>query len=196
MPLERPQAESLLEALVSLLRTTRTISHRAADISVSATPITVLRLVRDTDPRLGDLADQLHVKPSVASRAVAALEQSGYVSRAPDPDDARACRVVITDAGRDHLTERESKVLERLAETFADWTADEAEQSVRVLTRLESSVQEWVARIDADRTDEDIRPDQRPSPAQPDRQDAQDQQGRHRTKPQDQLRIDREKTTV
>jgi DNA-binding MarR family transcriptional regulator len=154
MSIERQQAESLLEALVSLLRTTRTVAHRAADLSVSATPIALLRLVRDADPRLGDLAEQLRIKPSVASRAVAALEQHGYVTREPDPADARACRVMITDAGREHLAEREDLVLQRLADTFADWTAEDAEHSVRVLQRLEGTVQDWVARIDAGETDE------------------------------------------
>lgn len=144
MPIERDQAVRLIGSLVSLLRVSRTVSHRAAQSSVSATPIALLRLVRDTDPRLGDLASQLMVKPSVASRAVAALESEGYVKRIADPADARACRIHLTDAGRSHLLVREEQALQQLSGRFADWTPEEAEQSIRLLQRIEGTVLDWV----------------------------------------------------
>ncbi|QGN32727.1 MarR family winged helix-turn-helix transcriptional regulator [Microlunatus sp. Gsoil 973] len=148
MPIERDQAASLLEALVSLVRVTRTIAHRDAAHSVAATPIALLKLVSETDPRLGDLAEQLRVKPSVASRAVAALESQGYVRRIADPGDARACRVHITGAGRAYLRSREEWAVEMVARTMSDWSAEEAEMSVRVLQRLEQSVTDWVSHFD------------------------------------------------
>ncbi len=52
---------------------------------------------------MGDLADRLLVAPSVASRVVATLEQDGLVERHPDPADARACLLGLTDLGRDRL---------------------------------------------------------------------------------------------
>jgi DNA-binding MarR family transcriptional regulator len=148
MPIERDQAASLLEALVSLVRETRAIAHRDAARSVAATPIAILKLVSESDPRLGDLANKLRVKPSVASRAVAALEHEGYVARMADPDDARACRIRITETGREHLEHREGWALDVIARTLADWSPEDAEQSVRVLRRLEDSVSEWVAHFD------------------------------------------------
>lgn len=144
MPIERDQAASVLEALVSLVRVTRTFAHRDSAHSVTATPIALLRLVSETDPRLGDLAEQLRVKPSVASRAVAALESEGYVTREPDPDDARACRIRITRTGRDYLKSREDWALDMVARTLSDWSPEDADQSIRILQRLEQSVDEWV----------------------------------------------------
>lgn len=144
MPIERDQAASILEALVSLVRVTRTFAHRDSAHSVTATPIALLRLVSETDPRLGDLAEQLRVKPSVASRAVAALENDGYVSRDPDPADARACRIKITETGRAYLKSREEWALDMVARTLSDWSPQDADQSIRLLRRLEHSVDEWV----------------------------------------------------
>lgn len=144
MPIERDQAATLLEALVSLVRVTRTISHRDSAHNVAATPIALLKLVSQTDPRLGDLAEQLRVKPSVASRAVASLEDEGYVNRVADPADARVCRVHITDAGRGYLKSREDWALDMVARTLSDWSPADADMSVRVLQRLERSVDEWV----------------------------------------------------
>jgi DNA-binding MarR family transcriptional regulator len=148
MPIEREQATRLLESLVSLLRVSRTVSHRAAQRSVSATPIALLRLVRETDPRLGDLAEQLMVKPSVASRAVAALESEGYVARVADPTDARACRIHLTDAGRSHLKDREEEAFQLLSTRFADWSPEEAEQSIRLMQRIEGTVLDWVSHLE------------------------------------------------
>lgn len=148
MPIERDQAASVLDALVSLVRVTRTIAHRDSAHSVTATPIALLRLVSETDPRLGDLAEQLRVKPSVASRAVAALDAEGYVSRDPDPADARACRIRITETGREYLKSREDWALDMVARTLSDWSPEDADQSIRVLQRLEHSVDEWVGHFE------------------------------------------------
>ena len=54
-------------------------------------------LVRSGPMRLGDLAVREGVAPPTLTRIVVGLEESGYVVRAPDPDDRRATRVQATD---------------------------------------------------------------------------------------------------
>lgn len=49
------------------------------------------------------LAQFEQVTPQSISRTLALLESTGMVSRTPDPQDARATRVEITEAGRDTL---------------------------------------------------------------------------------------------
>jgi len=49
---------------------------------------------------VGALAERLGVSQQAASKSVADLERRGYVERAPDPDDARARFVGLTDRGR------------------------------------------------------------------------------------------------
>lgn len=51
----------------------------------------------------GELAAQEQVAAPTITKAVQKLEAKGLVSRRPDPDDGRVCRVVITAAGRRHL---------------------------------------------------------------------------------------------
>lgn len=148
MTIEPEQAGSLLESLVSLSRTTRIIAHRDAERSVSGTRMALLQVLRNVDPRLGDLATQLRVKPSVASRAAQALEAEGLVARIADPADARACRIHLTDAGRIHLRERQARALRLVSQTFDDFSPEEAEQSIALLRRLESAVVEWVGHLD------------------------------------------------
>lgn len=50
-----------------------------------------------------DLADRLGVTRQAVAQAIAALERHGYVSRAPDPVDARARIIELTTRGRQAL---------------------------------------------------------------------------------------------
>ncbi len=47
----------------------------------------------------GVLAERERVTPPSMNRTLNTLEQSGLVTRSPDPDDARKVIVTITDAG-------------------------------------------------------------------------------------------------
>lgn len=55
--------------------------------------------------RITDLAERLGVTKQAASQLVDDLENIGVLARAPDPDDARARRVVFTPLGRQGLLE-------------------------------------------------------------------------------------------
>ncbi|WP_307853940.1 MarR family winged helix-turn-helix transcriptional regulator [Nocardioides palaemonis] len=46
------------------------------------------------------LADDLHIAPRSATEVVDALEERGWVDRAPDPTDRRATTLTLTDTGR------------------------------------------------------------------------------------------------
>jgi DNA-binding MarR family transcriptional regulator len=48
---------------------------------------------------IGALAERLEVSQQAASKSVADLERRGYVARAPDPADARARLVALTERG-------------------------------------------------------------------------------------------------
>ncbi len=51
--------------------------------------------------RVTDLAEQAGVTKQTAGALVDELEAGGYVTRKPDPADARARLVVLTDTGRE-----------------------------------------------------------------------------------------------
>jgi DNA-binding MarR family transcriptional regulator len=50
--------------------------------------------------RVKELAEAVVLSPTAMSRFVDRVEQAGYVSREPDPQDRRALQVTITDEGR------------------------------------------------------------------------------------------------
>lgn len=49
---------------------------------------------------LGELAERERVSAPSMNRTVNCLEESGYVTRTPDPDDRRKVNIDITEAGR------------------------------------------------------------------------------------------------
>ena len=50
---------------------------------------------------ISTLAERMNVTQQAASKSVADLEKRGYLSREPDPADARARTVVLTERGAD-----------------------------------------------------------------------------------------------
>ncbi|NYD43591.1 MarR family winged helix-turn-helix transcriptional regulator [Nocardioides panaciterrulae] len=67
--------------------------------------------------RAGDLAEAMGIARPTMSRLADALVESGWVTRAPDPEDGRASLLTLSDAGRE--------LLERLRrEATADLHAD------------------------------------------------------------------------
>jgi DNA-binding MarR family transcriptional regulator len=59
-----------------------------------------------------DLADRLSVSRQAVAQAIAPLERHGYVSRLPDPADARARIIELTPRGRQALRVMRSNALD------------------------------------------------------------------------------------
>ncbi|AQT79206.1 MarR family transcriptional regulator [Mycolicibacterium litorale] len=87
------------------------IAHRAAEAQVMAAvtadgaaniTLAQARLLQRMNPngiRITELADQAGVTKQTAGALVDQLESAGYVARTPDPADARARLVVLSDKG-------------------------------------------------------------------------------------------------
>jgi DNA-binding MarR family transcriptional regulator len=88
--------------------------------------------------RVKDVACELHVDFSVASRQLAALASSGYIRRDADPDDRRAQLVSPTDAGRAALERAHDRIVGVFASALAGWSDAEITSLSSALDRLRS----------------------------------------------------------
>lgn len=147
---DRDRAGKILVEMVTTLRVFRVLGQRQREKSISGTKIGVLQHLKFADARLGELARQLSVSASVASRSVDALELDGYVVRRCDDDDARAFVISITDRGRDNLAVRERYIAEKFAEVLSDWTPEETDQALNILQKLNSRLDDLTAALVAD----------------------------------------------
>ncbi len=82
------------------------------------------------------LARILGVEPPTIAKMVGRLEAAGFAERTPDPRDARAKLVSLTDQGVDAAAHVSTVWTELSALTHAGLTPDEAEQLTRLLARV------------------------------------------------------------
>lgn len=87
-------------------------------------------------PRLGDLAELMNLHKSSASRAVSMLESLQLAERLPDPVDARARLVGLTDAGQAALERSADRWHEILIARTDDWTQGDLDRFVALLSRF------------------------------------------------------------
>ncbi|MEU9336890.1 MarR family transcriptional regulator [Streptomyces sp. NPDC048290] len=97
----------------------------------------VLRRMADGEPpRPGELAARLGVEASHVTRTVQQLERAGYVSRVPDPDDRRAQRIELTEAGREAIARIRDAGARGMQVALADWKPEELRQLATLFHRM------------------------------------------------------------
>src|SRR5579875_837045 len=107
---------------VVISKLARQLNDTSTDEGLTPTQYSVLGLVRGRGPLgLAELASLEGLNPTMLSRVIRALDETGLIRRLPDPSDLRAARVEITPAGvdvheriRDHRTQVLSECLEQL----------------------------------------------------------------------------------
>ena len=131
-------AEALHSALGDLVRVyqfrdrDRICCH---DVSVTQC-YAIEALIRRGPSGLNDLAAELYLEKSTASRVVATLERKGYVTRSAHPEDGRAIVLDVTAAGR-RLHDRIRKDLVHEArELLRDFEPEVRDGAARLIRRL------------------------------------------------------------
>ncbi|MGI9666868.1 MAG: MarR family winged helix-turn-helix transcriptional regulator [Acidimicrobiia bacterium] len=117
----------------------------------AATADLLVRLAKAPDNSLRgvDVAAQLRIGPTRVSRLVDRGEEAGLVQRTPDPNDRRAQRIVLTDAGVDVAVAYAPLMRSVIDQVATDtFTAKERDQLVALLRRLRDAADD-VEAIDA-----------------------------------------------
>jgi DNA-binding MarR family transcriptional regulator len=153
----RTALAALDAALLDVRRLGRRPGYRARLLAavgdeVDASTVRVLRAVERQEPRgevcVGDVATQLEVDPSTASRLVDQQVTAGYLARARSDQDRRRSTLQLTEAGRALLGEVTVARLDLLDEVTADWSTDDVAELASALDRLRLAF----ARIERDDT--------------------------------------------
>jgi len=90
--------------------------------------------------RVSALAERLRLTLQRTGQLVGELEDVGYLSRVPDPDDGRAKRVIYTDRGRALIRDIEEITREVTSEFAAHLGADRFELLCGLLSELDVAV--------------------------------------------------------
>lgn len=103
----------------------------------SAAVLTILH--RYGEMRMSRLAELLAVDMSVTSRHVAHVADRGWIERHPDPADKRSRILRLTDEGMERIDELNTRTTQLLADRLSDWSDDEVDQLIALMTRLRES---------------------------------------------------------
>lgn len=135
------EAEDLAGRLyVVLARLTRTLRRQEPAQLGHGAVAALATVVRDGPLRPGDLAVREGVRAPTMTRIVASLASDGYVTREPDPADARASLVRATPAGADLVTGTRAARSRLLSRRIADLPADRMAALAAALPVLEELV--------------------------------------------------------
>lgn len=120
---EQDVAERSLASRLRLatVRLNRRLRAQRTSSSVTLTQLSALFCLYKCGPLTpGELAAKEVVQPPSMTRVIAALEETGFVSRRPHPSDGRQAIVEITEEGTAHvladISAREAWLDKRLAE--------------------------------------------------------------------------------
>ncbi|MFE0257819.1 MarR family winged helix-turn-helix transcriptional regulator [Streptomyces sp. NPDC059010] len=142
---ETPASPEVVEIERALTRitylSTRARQHERlmalAGVPLDRAAVALLRQVADSESlRPGELANRLGVEASHVTRTVQQLQKAGYVTRVPDPQDRRAQRIELTEAGRQAIARVRDAGARGMQLALADWTPEELGQLAALFHRM------------------------------------------------------------
>lgn len=148
MTVSEPVAVQLVATLSGLVRTSRSYSHlRREQLGATGVTLAVLSRLAEGPARAGDLACALGVSASAVSRAVTSLEGFGYVTRQPDPSDARAHHLALTHTGMRVLAAQKAQHAVLIADVLHDWDDAKARVILEGIAELDAALARTVAQM-------------------------------------------------
>ena len=125
----------------TLMALGRRMRQRMPEDTLDFSVVPILKVLSTCGPmRLSSLADSLELDASTVSRHVKQLEDRGYLGRTSDPDDGRASRIEVTDAGRtalhDHVWRRKALI----TAVLESWSPADREELRSILDRFNKEV--------------------------------------------------------
>ncbi|OIJ64614.1 MarR family winged helix-turn-helix transcriptional regulator [Streptomyces mangrovisoli] len=141
-PAASPEVVEIERALTRITYlSTRARQHERlmalAGVPLDRAAVALLRQIADSESlRPGELAQRLGVEASHVTRTVQQLQRGGYVNRVPDPDDRRAHRVELTDAGRRAVDQVRDAGARGMQLALSAWSPDELSHLATLFHRM------------------------------------------------------------
>lgn len=145
----RTIADSLVE-LIHLFQRAKARLAEDDDVEWSA-HVLLRQLATDGPMRSGALADILQFDPSTVSRQVATLVKQGMLRRQADPEDGRACLLVLTPRAHEVVAEQDDRRLRHFASFLQRWDTEDLQRLAELFPRFVRDFDAATARWLADR---------------------------------------------
>ncbi|RFA07658.1 hypothetical protein B7R21_15930 [Subtercola boreus] len=100
--------------------------------------------------RPSELSTALDATATSVSKAIAKMDDAGFIIREPSPDDHRSHTVLLTPEGRRAAQEIYDVGDVMVTEIFADWTEEDVSQFSALLARFATESETFARRIHRD----------------------------------------------
>jgi DNA-binding MarR family transcriptional regulator len=142
----RPRPQPPRHELVDLaegLRDVMLIARRKTSGSAHDKSVVMLlsHLMSMGPLRASDLSERACLDLSTVSRHLRTLEEDGYVTRTPDPDDRRAQLLTVTPSGEDLVATVRAQRLDMLAQALDGWSDADRSELIRLTRQLANSLE-------------------------------------------------------
>ncbi|MGG5173124.1 MarR family winged helix-turn-helix transcriptional regulator [Pseudarthrobacter sp. J1738] len=114
-----------------------------SDGELSVAQLSMLNMVASGPVRVGEIARNLGVKVPSATEQIIRLEKAGLVLRQPDPEDSRAVRVALTEAGKQTAASSNERRNHSMAGVLAALTAQDREalsKALPVISKINNNI--------------------------------------------------------
>jgi len=131
---------TLTDALMDLIRLSRSFDDRDVQGLSRVQYSVLLKLSRVEDTTMTRACEELRYDLSVVSRQVGALIDQGLVRRDADPQDKRAWRISLTQAGRDKVAAARSARIRLLERGLADHSDADVQVAAEIIVSLNAAL--------------------------------------------------------
>lgn len=132
----------------SLSELRRILSFRDRDMiccyGVSITQSHALAILSEKPRSLNDVAAELYIDKSTASRSIKVLEEKGYVRRRRDAEDGRAIVLELTAAGKRIWQKIEECIVDEESELLRGFDAAARQTILQFIGRLTATISRTV----------------------------------------------------
>jgi len=141
-----PVVDSVLTTLMTVGRTMR---QRVEGDDLDPGQFWLLKNIAGQGPlRVTELASCTNLDPSTVSRHVAQLHRAGLLERTPDPEDGRAHRLQLTEAGQSRLHGAFERRRVLLRQALDHWAADDVALLDQLLGRFLADIENLNAELE------------------------------------------------
>ena len=125
-----------LFAAASTMQTLRRLTAQPFGLSSTELAVMVTVAKMNSKPSIRRIADHLHVSASNVTADVGKLVKARLLTKLPDPDDARAIKVALTNKGEKLIQDIAPALRAVNDRLFADMSKDEMETLDRLLRQI------------------------------------------------------------
>lgn len=123
------------------------LNVNAGDLGAEFSALMLLFPLRFHGPmRVTDLAEIKQADPSTVSRQAAQLVKAGLARREADPEDGRASRLAVTEAGLVACGKLHDAREALLADALSDWPAERVDAFVGLFAEFNTAVETLLRR--------------------------------------------------